>query len=96
MGPVMPPFWTSGDICPEFQSQDGFPYLHALSPVHNGFLRFTSGMTPADLHGSQAVSSMYLHLHTSIAGAQVQNQACHCLTPCDKTDALPTELCWLS
>ena len=23
--------------------------LHASSPVHNGFLRFTSGVTPADL-----------------------------------------------
>ena len=27
----------------------------------------------------------------SIGGAGVQNQACHCLTVCDKTDVLPTE-----
>ena len=27
----------------------GFSCLYALSPAHNGFLRFTSGATPADL-----------------------------------------------
>ena len=42
-------FWTSGDVCPEFQSQGGSPYLHALSPAHDGLFRFTSGGTPADL-----------------------------------------------
>ena len=41
--------WTSGDICPGFQSQGGFYHLCALSPVCNGFLRFTSGVTPAVL-----------------------------------------------
>ena len=48
MGLLIPLFWTSGDICPGFQSQGGFPHLCASSPVHNGFLRFTSGATPAD------------------------------------------------
>ena len=33
---MIPLFWTSGDVCPGFQSQAGF-------------LRFTSGATPADL-----------------------------------------------
>ena len=40
--------WTSGDVCPGFQSQGGFPCLHASLAVNNGFLRFTSGVTPAD------------------------------------------------
>ena len=47
LGPLIPLLWTSGDVCPGFQSQGGFPRLHASSPVHNGFLRFTSGATPA-------------------------------------------------
>ena len=47
VGPQIPLFWTSGDICPGFQSKGGLPYLHASSPAHNGFLRFTSGVTPA-------------------------------------------------
>ena len=47
VGPLIPLFWTSGDVCPGLQSQGGFPRLRASSPVHNGFLRFTSGATPA-------------------------------------------------
>ena len=45
----MPLFWTSGDVCPGFQSQVGFPHLRASWPAHNGFLKFTSSATPADL-----------------------------------------------
>ena len=45
--------WTSGDICPGFQSQSGFLCSHASSPVCNIFLRFMSGVTPADPLGSQ-------------------------------------------
>ena len=47
MGPLIPLFWTSRDVCPGFQSQGGFPCLCASSPVHNRFLRFTSSATPA-------------------------------------------------
>ena len=47
VGPLIPLFWTSSDICPGFQRQS--PHLHTLSPVCNGFLRFTSGATPAYL-----------------------------------------------
>ena len=61
---LIPLFWTSGDICPGFQSQYGSPRWQALSPVCNGFLRFTSDETPVDLvggqHGSQAVSIHFL------------------------------------
>ena len=48
MGPLIPLFWTSGDVYPGFQSQGGFPRLPVSSPAHNGFLRFTSGVTLAD------------------------------------------------
>ena len=29
MGPLIPLFWSSGDVCPGFQSQGGFPRLRA-------------------------------------------------------------------
>ena len=51
VGSLIPLFWTSGDICPGLQSQGRSPRLHA-SPVCNGFLRFTSGVTPAELRYS--------------------------------------------
>ena len=41
MRPLIPLFWTSGDVCPGFQSQGG-----SLACV---ILRFTSGATSADL-----------------------------------------------
>ena len=41
------PELDSGGICLGFQSQAESSCLHAL-PVHNGFLLFTSGVTPAD------------------------------------------------
>ena len=49
VGPLIPLFKTSGDICGGFQSQGGFPRLHVLMPACNGFHRFTSGATPVDL-----------------------------------------------
>ena len=49
MGPLIPLFWTSGDVCPGFQCQGGFPCLHASLPVHNRFLRFIFVVTPAEL-----------------------------------------------
>ena len=84
-------------LCPGFQSQGRFPCLHALSPTHKRFLRFTYGANPCWALGSQyfrwAVSSTYLH--TKFGEARVQDQACLYLLACDKTDALPTELRWL-
>ena len=49
VGPLIPLFGTFTGICPRFQNQGRFPHFHALSPVHNRFLRFISGVTPADL-----------------------------------------------
>ena len=49
VGPLTPLFLTSGDVCPGFQSQGGSPHLHVSSPVHNGTLRFTYGVTAVDL-----------------------------------------------
>ena len=49
VGPLIPCFWTSGDISPWFQSHCGSPHLHAFSTACNGLLRFASVATPADL-----------------------------------------------
>ena len=43
--PLTPLFWTSGDICPMFQSQGWSRHLNPSSPVYNGF---NLGVTPAD------------------------------------------------
>ena len=32
VGPLVPLFWTSGDVCPGVQSSGGSPRLHAMSP----------------------------------------------------------------
>ena len=60
----MPMFWTSSNVCPGFQRQGGSPHLHDLSPVWNRILRFTSGVTPADLMvasmAAEPFQSMYL------------------------------------
>ena len=45
---LIPLFWTSEDVCPGFQSQGWSLGSHASSPTYNGFLRFISGVTPAD------------------------------------------------
>ena len=48
VGPLIPLFWTSGDVSPGFQSQGRSLACMPLSPACNEFLRFTSCVTPAD------------------------------------------------
>ena len=61
MGPLISLFW---DFCRRLllvSYQGGFHHLHALSTACNGFLRFTSGVTPAD------------YLAASMASEQLSN-----------------------
>ena len=44
VGPLIPLFWTSGNVCPGFQSQDGSLACFLTWVI----LRFTSGVTLAD------------------------------------------------
>ena len=53
MGPLIPLFWTAGNVFSGFQSWVGFP-------VCNGFLRFTSGVTPAAFQFSWTVGREYI------------------------------------
>ena len=48
-----------------FQSQGGFPHLHALS--RNRFLRFTSGATAVDFLGWGQALSIHILVHESLA-----------------------------
>ena len=63
MGPLIPLFWTSGDISSGFQRQIGQPYSH-LTEAFTYCLRFTSDATPADLleasMAAESISSTYL------------------------------------
>ena len=47
MGPLIPLFWTSGDVCPGFRSQGGSLVCFLACVI----LRFTSGATPDDCIG---------------------------------------------
>ena len=69
-------FETSGDVCPKFQSQGRLVHLCALSPACNGFLRFNSGATPADLLAASMVTEPFLiYVLASIGGARVRDRA---------------------
>ena len=71
LGPLTHLFSTSDDVCPGFQSQDGSLHLHASSHVHNGTLRFTYGVTPADLLVASTAAEPFTstYLPTSSGGA---------------------------
>ena len=70
MGPLIPLFWTSGDVSSGFQSQSGFCLIRTWQRRTNNVthsLRFTSGTTPADLlaasMAAEPISSTYLRRH---------------------------------
>ena len=75
MGPLIPLFRTSGDVCPGFQSQGGLACMLSCLAL---FLRYTSGATPADLLMASMVAKplwpTYLQpsdVSTSIGGVEV-------------------------
>ena len=70
-------------------------HLCALSPACNGFLRFTSGATPAHLLAISMAAKLFssTQLRTSIGGGLRRDQdlsCCCCLTVWNQADALPT------
>ena len=58
MAPLIPLFWTSGDVSTGFQSQSGQPYLHLVEARVTHTQSFTFGVTPADRAG-------LFHVHAS-------------------------------
>ena len=65
VGPLISLLWTSGDIWPGFQSQVGSLTCLLLSPVCNGFLRFNSGVTPANLLAARMAACHVLYMHVA-------------------------------
>ena len=91
--PLIPLFWTSGDVSSGFQSQSRFCLIHTWQRHTSNIthsLRFTSGATPADLlaasMATEPISSTYLQRHWWESNGRP-------LTPW--ANAQPTELCRL-
>ena len=57
-------------------------HLHSLSHACNGFIRFTSGVSPADILAvnvaAKSFPSRYLHTYASIGGTWTLDQRYHC------------------
>ena len=66
VGSLIPLFWTSGDVWPRISKAGWIPHLHALSPVCNGFLRFSSGATPADVLSASMVAMPFQSTYLQI------------------------------
>ena len=89
VGPLIPLFWTSGDICPGFQRLGGYLTCMLLHLCTTYSFRFTSGVAPADLLAASIVAEPF-HLYTCIP-ALVRLQS----TACNKTDVFLTVLRWI-
>ena len=66
LGPLIPLLWTSGDVCPGFQSQGG-SLACFLTCV---FLRCTSGATPADcIEVNMAAEPFLIHIPADVSAS---------------------------
>ena len=96
VGPLIPLFWTSGDVSSGFQSQS----WAALFVLSRGVyvtcsLRFTSGGIPTDLLVASIVAESFstMYLQAGIGGARNHDLSCHYwLTVWDQADVLSTQL----
>ena len=66
VGPLIPLFWTSGDICTGFHKPMWMTCLHVSLPAYSGFLRFTSGVRPADLFTASIAAFVELKLKCAV------------------------------
>ena len=66
------------------------PRLPALSPACNEFLRFTSGVTPADLLAASMAASHIAYMHVAVVGCQDLNRR----PPIQWADTLSTQPPW--
>ena len=73
-----------------FQSPGGFPHPCVVLPACNGILRFTSGVTPADLSTASMAAGAFL-IHMPVAN----NDRCYCLLFVD-IDQIRAEMSLLS
>ena len=73
MGPLIPLFWTSGDVSPGFQSQGWIPRLRTLSPACNELMRFTSGANYVILRSQSKIISKARY-HRKVSSPKVFSQ----------------------
>ena len=84
VGPLIPLFWTSGDVSSGFQCQSGQPYssLVEVYMLHTPWDSITSGATPADL----VVASMAAELslpHTCETLVGLETGSYHATAQCE-------------
>ena len=81
VGPLMPLFWTSGDVSSGFQSQSGFCLIRTWRRRTSSItrsLRFTSGATPANLlAASMAAEPSLPHTCEGIGGSRTGDISLH-------------------
>ena len=58
LGPLVPLFWTSGDVSYGFQSQSGQSYSYLAGVCVTHYPRFTSGVTSADLSAASMAHAL--------------------------------------
>ena len=87
VGPLIPLFWTSCDICPGFQSQGGNLACFLTCMI----LRFTSGVTPADCIEVSMVAKPFRSTYLQICPqALVEVQGIKPMTVCAASTVLYT------
>ena len=97
MGPLIPLFWTSGDVSSGLQSQNGFCLIRVqrrCTCYVTCSLRFTSGVTPADLLVASMAAELSLP-HACKALVGLKTRSYHATTHSVRSgrpDTLPTEL----
>ena len=65
-GPLIPLFWTSGDVSSGFQSQSGSALFELCGGVRDiCSLRFTSGATPLTVYIASIAAGCFPHMHVS-------------------------------
>ena len=62
LGPLVPLFWTSGDVCSGYQSQSGQPYSHLAEVYMICSRRFISGATPFPVYMASIAAGHFPHL----------------------------------
>ena len=88
VGPLIPLFWTSGDVSSGFQSQSGFCLIQTCGGVRNiHSLRFTSGATHLPVYNASIAASRLPHMRVS---AEVGCRDLNRRPPARQSDALPT------
>ena len=69
VGPLIPLFWTSGDVSSGFQSQSGFCLIHTWQRHTSNVtrsLRFTSGVTHLPVYDASIAASRLPHMRVSV------------------------------